>query len=208
MLKLLAMLTAGKFLFSLFLLSTFLMPAISTGNVFIDSPVENGYLQGAVTVMGGMDVKDFLSYEVSFTYDEDKPNPTWFLITKANNQVQKGTLATWDTSTITDGDYRLKVMVQLIDGQQISKIVNHLHVSNYSPVGNNGSILSATQAIPVKSAPTVQAVLPVPVDLPANPVELTRADLWTNFTRGIIYAILVFAALGIYLGLRKFSGPK
>lgn len=203
------MLTAGKFLFSLFyLLSIFFRPATSTGSVFIDSPVEGEYLQGAVTVTGGMDAKEFLSYEVSFTYDENKPNPTWFLISKANNQVQKGTIAIWDTTTITDGDYRLRVLVQLNDGSQISKIVNHLHVSNYSPVDSNGAVQSATQSVPRILAPTVQAALPVAVDLPANPAELTRVDLSISFTKGIIYTILVFAVLGVYLGLRKFYGPK
>ncbi|MHC1784159.1 MAG: hypothetical protein AB9891_15640 [Anaerolineaceae bacterium] len=202
MLKLLAMLSSGKvFLIIVLLFSSFFRPAAAGTEVFLLSPVEGEYLQGVVTISGGMDVQGFLSYETAFAYEDGREKPTWFLIKRDINQVQKGTLAVWDTSAITDGEYKLRVLVELEDGKQVEKIVNHLHVSNYSPIPG-GEAQAPTVQASSKVGGAAPAEAPVPVVLPVNPAELTRQEVSASFSRGFIGVLVLFAGVGFYLTVR------
>jgi hypothetical protein len=71
--------------------------------------------------------------EVSFAYGSDAGR-TWFLIQESQQPVSGGALATWDTTTLTDGDYDLRLLVSLKDGTQQQVVVKGLRVRNYTPV--------------------------------------------------------------------------
>jgi hypothetical protein len=208
MLKLLAMLTTGKIIFSLaFLLANLLHPAAA--EVFIQSPVEGDTLQGAVTISGGMDVKGFVSYEAAFAYDDGKDSPTWFLIRRDINQVQKGTLAVWDTTTITDGDYQVRILAHTDDGREITATAGHLHVSNYSPIKGGRIAGGLTAAAPaLQKGPSSDAPRPVEMKLPPNPAELSREQLNSSLSRGLILAAVLLGGLGLYLAARRVLHRK
>jgi len=205
MLKLLAMLKTGKILLSLGLLVINLAARPAGSEVFLLSPAEGDYLQGVVTVSGGMDVDGFLSYETSFAYEDGSDPKAWFVIKRDVNQVQKGTLALWDTTTITDGDYRLRVVVQLEDGTQLETIVRNLHVSNYSPIP---AAAEPTLQTAPRTNPTAQAEAPPPVNLPPNPAELTRDELKTGILIGLAAVLILLAAVGIYIGILRLTRKK
>ena len=58
----------------------------------------------------------------------------WFLIQYSYEPVENGTLAVWDTSTIADGNYHLRIKVLLTDGRTRETIVSQLRVRNYTAV--------------------------------------------------------------------------
>lgn len=199
MLKLLAMLTTGKALLVFGLLFGNLFNIARAGEeVFIDTPAEGEYLQGAVTISGGINVNDFSSYEAAFAYEDGREKPVWFLIRRDINQVQKGTLAVWDTTTITDGEYRIQLLVQTGDGRQLIKEVRHLHVSNYSPVPG-GISTEAAQPAAQKANNTASAVRPAPIEIPSNPAVLSENDLKSSLLKGILGALGLLLLLGLYL---------
>lgn len=197
------MLSTGKFFFTfVLLLGSLFHPAQAGDDVFIDSPVEGDYLQGAVSISGGMDVQNFTAYEAAFTYEDGRDNPAWFLIKRDINQVQKGALAVWDTTTITDGEYRIRVLVLTGEGRELVKEVRHLHVNNYSPVQGGGAAL-ATLPAGQKAAGQAPFVRPAEVTLPPNPAEISEQDLKASLLRGLGATAALFAGLGLYLLARR-----
>jgi hypothetical protein len=103
------------------------------GLVEIASPVEGEFVTGLVTVRGTADHPLFVDYDLSFSLDPD-PTDTWFNIGESvETRVIDDRLGIWDTTRITDGNYRLRLRVQSTDGGSISTVVDGLQVRNYTP---------------------------------------------------------------------------
>ena len=78
------------------------------------------------------EIVGFQSAEVAFAYGKD--NSTWFLITGSDQPVRDGVLASWDTTTIADGTYLLRVRVNTSDGEVVEVEAKDLRVRNYTPI--------------------------------------------------------------------------
>ncbi|MCC6146088.1 MAG: hypothetical protein IT308_00820 [Anaerolineaceae bacterium] len=169
------------------------------------SPKAGEVLQGVIPVAGSASGADFLSYEVSFTYDRED-SKTWFLIQQSNEPVQEGTLAVWDTTTITDGDYRLRAEIILKDGQSEELIVSGLKVRNYTPVEPQSTpdiqqhVVTAT-IDDVGVTPTSQPLMPTP--LPENPAQITSGGLAKSLLVGLGVAAGIFLLLIVYMAVRS-----
>src|SRR5512140_328286 len=81
----------------------------------ITSPGDGALLQGQVLVNGLTDLPGFASAELAFGYDPDTTG-TWFTIQTTSLPVAGGLIAAWDTNTVTDGDYVLRLRVVMVDG--------------------------------------------------------------------------------------------
>ncbi len=151
---------------------------------------------------GITDVAGFVSAEVAFTYAGDTTG-TWFLIATSNQPVNLDTLATWDTTTITDGDYILRVRVYLKDGSSLDVPVPNLRVRNYTPVETPTP--APTAILPTATPiPTLTATpFPSPTPLPTNPAILTPADVSKSIAYGGLGAVFFLIVIGVYLGLRR-----
>lgn len=169
----------------------------------VDSPKTGEILQGVIPVTGSTVVTGFRSYEVSFTYDRDD-SQTWFLIQQGGETIQGGTLAVWDTTTITDGDYRLRVQVFLENGQTEEITISGLKVRNYSAI--EAPAVSPTQATAMVITGTPAAaptLLPTPTPLPENPASITSGRLVTSLLWGLVLVLALFLLIGVYLGIRS-----
>jgi len=169
----------------------------------VESPQPGDVLKGKVSIKGSTDVLDFQSAEVSFRYEDD-PGNTWYLIQQSSEAVRDGTLAVWDTTTITDGIYRLRVSVSLSDNRTAEVDIPNLRVRNYSPVETSTpspSINVVQQPVEIKSTATV-ASYPTPTNLPDNPAQVTSVRLIFSLVQGATFTVILFVLLGIYLGLR------
>jgi len=186
----------------------------TASNSFIEAPVSGQAVQGSVVILGSIDQDRFYSYEVNFSYVQD-PTQMWFLIQESTTPVQDGILAVWDTTTITDGEYSLRLIVTRDDGTHSEDLVEDLRVRNYTPMETStptpmpptsvpGKLyISPTPAISPMPAPTSQQ--PTPTALPTNPVEITPSQMVTTYGKGAAIAIGSFALLGIYLGIRAIQ---
>ena len=177
----------------------------------ITTPAPGAVLRGPVNISGSNQVQGatFLYAEVSFSYVNDPTGP-WFLIATNDQPIEDGILATWDTTSITDGDYALRLRVFLQDGTSQDVTVADLHVRN--------DVAAATATPPVAAAdlPTFAPALPTPTDLPVsatsafapltplpdNPAALTDKSVLSTFRRGAIFAVIAFALIGIFIRLR------
>ena len=169
----------------------------------IDSPKPGEALQGVVSITGSTNVTGFQSSEISFSYDQPDNN-NWFPIQQSSEPVDNSRLATWDTTTIADGSYRIKAAVTLKDGTTLESVVGGLRVRNYSlletstpsPTKPAQSGNNANPSIPINTS------FPTPTDLPVNPAEVTSNALNSSALSGGLIAAVAFVLLGIYLGYR------
>ena len=156
------------------LLVLFLLAAQETPPLAITSPAPDELLRGQVTITGRLDFPSFLSAQLEFAYASN-PTNTWFLIQSFSAPLPDRTLANWDTTAITDGDYVLRLRASFEDGtsQEVTvpvKIGNEaLPTSTPEPAA---SPESESVLIPT---PFLIAASPTPTDLPRpTPTALPR----------------------------------
>jgi len=175
---------------------------VETSPVVITSPQSGQVIQGPVTITGTSDVPGFQSAEIAFAFAGDTSS-NWFLIQSSEQPVKNGPLGTWDTTTLTDGTYTLRLRVNLQDGKQIETTVSGLRVRNYTPVET--PTLTATPANqPTPQVPTMTSTpYPTPTLLPQNPAALTPINVYTSLRLGALCIGGFFLIFAVLLRLRK-----
>ncbi len=172
----------------------------------ISFPSPGAALQGNVAITGYTAAEGFQTAELLFAY-ADNPTGTWFLIQSSAEPVANGELSKWDTTTITDGLYQLRLVVTRSDGRQITFDVHGLRVRNYTPIETNtptpvtptATPLPGDTAIPTETpTPTISPVPPTITPLPPNPAQITGGDLRLSLAEGALLAVVIIAVLGIY----------
>ncbi len=178
----------------------------------ITAPTAGQVLQGQVAVTGTTDIPNFVSSELDFSYAADQTN-TWFLIQSSTEPADNATLGAWDTTTISDGDYQLRLRVNLSDGSFQDASVS-VKVRNYTALATATATATATQpaleiptAILLAPSPTStntpRPTPPTPTLLPTNPAVITPPDIVSGFWRGALVVVLLFAVFGILIRLRR-----
>ncbi len=182
----------------------------------ITSPTDGQVLQGQVQVNGLTDIPNFASADLAFGYDPD-PTGTWFTIQSGLPAVAGGLLATWNTATISDGDYVLRLRVTLLDGSSQEAFVK-VRVRNYTAVPTPSPAVTST-ATAVLQIPTAIVIVPsptataqpeaptaavnTPTALPPNPAGVTSAEIFSGFWRGALIVGLLVLGFGVLLRLRR-----
>ena len=174
----------------------------------IAAPLPGQALQGSVPVSGRMRLPEFRGAELSFTYQDD-PRRTWFLIKTFDEPVDDGLLTDWDTTTLTDGIYQLRLVVHREGGRQpVEILIPGLRVRNYTPIETETPAPTATPQpgdTPVPTpTPTVTST-PIPLTstpLPTNAAMISGSEIATSMGEGVLVVGLAFAVGGVYLGLR------
>jgi hypothetical protein len=182
-------------------------------DVEILSPPPGTPLQGTVAIEGNTIIEGFKSWEITFSYANDTTG-TWFLIAEGDEQVSRGELTQWDTSTITDGDYNLRLTVYLQDGRREHYLVNDLRVRNYTPIETITPTPTLTSTpftetpqpslTPSNTTQPTETPFPnTPTPLPTNPVTISERDINYSLIRGAAGALAAFVLVGLYLSVKR-----
>ncbi len=181
----------------------------------IDSPAPGEAVMGAVVIRGSNAVDGFQSYELDFTYSGD-PTQSWYLIQKNTQPIQDGIMAVWDTNSLTDGDYNLRMIIYKTDGTWSAVTVTGIQVQNYTPIDAieaiptvmDGTLEQGTSnstPVPQGNLQVEAALLPsTPTALPGNPAEISAPQVMGIFGKGAALSIGVFVLLGGYIGIRTY----
>jgi hypothetical protein len=175
----------------------------------ITSPTMGQVLQGQVSITGRSDASNFVSAEMAFAYASN-PTNTWFLISTSFQPVTNDVLATWDTTSISDGGYTLRLRVNILDGSFQDATVT-VQVRNYTAVVTPSSAPTPTELalqIPtplllIPSATPTALPLPTPTPLPPNPAAITQNEIYASLRGGALIIAGIFLAFGIFLRLRR-----
>jgi hypothetical protein len=189
-----------------------------TANISIVSPQPGDTLRGQVEIVGNMDVPNFSSAELAFSYASNPADRfAWFTIQTFPQPVTVPTIATWDTTTLTDGDYVLHLRVFLQDGSSQDVVVSDLKIRNDTPLTEDApTATESSDSITINPLPisspvgtvTVQPdpalpTFPSPTPLPVNPASVTSPAIYFNFARGALITLVLFAFFSLILRLRK-----
>ena len=175
--------------------------------VTILSPSSGQILQGTILILGEINIEEPLSVELSFSYTDDR-RETWFIIHEVEGTIPREINFEWDTTTITDGQYTLRLLVRT-DQDQIIAFVPGLRVRNYSAIETNTPVPTSTPApvdthAPTNTATMTQTPVPfTPTPLPPNPAQINTRDIGMSIGKGGIVVISIFAILGIYQYIRN-----
>jgi hypothetical protein len=155
----------------------------------ISRPEEGEILRGVVTIEGSAAHPAFISYELSFAYD---PNPTntWFpIVDDVQIPVTDGRLGLWDTTSITDGDYQLRLYVILENDSRLEAYARGLRIRN-----TTSTELQEAPEEPAITTPTPAIAAETPAST-VNPIVITQ----TSGAQKVFNSLKLGAVLGILL---------
>jgi len=122
-------------------------------------------------------------------------------------------LAIWNTASISDGDYILRLRVNLTDGtfQEVTvpiKVQNDTPISTPTLEPETATPDSITVQIPtpflLAASPTPTEVpRPTPSALPINPVSLNQNEILMSLGRGALVIMGLFIFAGLIIRVRR-----
>jgi hypothetical protein len=176
--------------------------------VQVRSPAAGQALQGIVPVYMLEPAVGFVRAEISFTYSSDLTN-TWFLIAELDEAPAGDKLIDWDTTTLTDGNYTLRLTIWRENGHLDVIIIPGLRVRNYTPIETPTPTSSPT-APPLLTpsptlvpTPTLTPIPPTATPVAKNPAQLLPLDIPRNMGRGALGVLAFFALMGGYASARR-----
>jgi hypothetical protein len=192
--------------FALLLVAAQASPAVA-----ITSPATNEILRGQVTITGKVDAPSFVSVQLDFAYALN-PTNTWFNIHTFSQLPTDSTLATWDTTSITDGDYILRLKVNFEDGTSQEATVPVKVGNDYVPTPTPKPTSTPQEDTVLIPTPFLLAASPTPTEvpratptaLPPNPVSLGQNQIYASLGRGALVILGLFALAGIIIRVRRY----
>jgi tetratricopeptide (TPR) repeat protein len=85
-------------------------------NVRIEQPADGEQLSGPVKIRGVASGKEFRSYQVQVR--PEASSGAWSTVGQGSSKVKGGSLATWNTTGLTPGKYRLRLVVVNSKGKE------------------------------------------------------------------------------------------
>lgn len=207
-------------LFILFILITIQIgPLVSaqeqdTSTVEITSLRAGEAIRGIVRIVGNTAVDGFVSWELTFSYTNDTTG-TWFIIAEGDELIEDGTLTEWDTTTITDGNYKLRLTVFLEAGRRSHFVLPDIRVRNYTPIETDTSTPTLTptpfsvtpqpsSSPTITQMPTNTPIPNTPTPLPTNPLVFSASKVSGSLVRGATGAMAFFVIIGLYGTIKKW----
>jgi hypothetical protein len=99
----------------------------------ITAPADGQQLQGTISVVGSANHPDFNRYELAFG-PEPNPNDAWQVFNTGQQPVDNNVLGVWNTNTVADGTYSLRLRVVRKDSNYDEAYVRGLRVVNQQPI--------------------------------------------------------------------------
>ena len=189
--------------------------------VQITSPEMNTELRGMVPILGSASIPGFQFYKVEFGIGPDPSN--WAVIGLHDTPVINGQLEVWNTNSVPDGLYTLRLHAVRQDGNYDEFVVRQLIVANTRPTSTPTATAAPTSAMTPTPRPTNT---PAPtqtlqiisraedLQLPTATQTLGRPEnaesplgdtrnLGQSFVTGALAMGIVFVVLGVVFGLRR-----
>lgn len=117
----------------------------------ITAPTEGQELQGVVTITGSANHPEFDRYELAYG-PEPNPNDAWQPFSANQQPVANNVLGVWDTASVGDGTYSLRLRVVRKDSNYDEAFIRGLRVINQQARSTPTS--SAAEASPTPEATT------------------------------------------------------
>jgi hypothetical protein len=182
------------------------LPESQLDIVRITSPNEGEILQGNIYIEGTVSGSTFQFAEISFQYQDSKSS-NWFEIGTIDSPIVDDTIGIWDTSTIADGIYRIKVVAHYENDRTQEAIVNNLDIRNYTALGPSAtdepSVNELDESESQVTATPVVPTITVPTPMPKNEMVVTKTQFFLTLLQGAIFGVLFLAVIVIFVIIRR-----
>jgi len=126
----------------------------------ITSPVENAVVRGTVPIVGVAIANDFWKFEVYFGPDPN-PGEQWTFIGAVHEKpVSDGLLEAWQTDSIPDGRYMVRLRVVNRTGNYQDFVVRGIQVANAAPTATPLPTLTPVPTPTITPAATPTFMIP------------------------------------------------
>lgn len=218
--------------FFLFLITLLILTGsqVARAQSGITYPPETEVLRGSVQIKGTAAHPDFWKYELAAA---PQGTQNWFNITLNESPVDNGVLGIWDTRTVSDGPYTIRLRVVRRDGNYDEFFVQKVTVANAAPVATPTPETTPTPTVtPTPKPPTATPVqltpdIPTPTPVPTATADAGAAaadnggnngdnagggasaivDLLVQmkdaFLKGALYVLLAFIVVGVFFGIKN-----
>lgn len=185
--------------------------AVQDPGAAITSPKPGEVLRGEINIIGSTDTPNFISAQLDFSYASDQTG-TWFPLQALSQPVFDSPLYTWDTASITDGDYILRLRVFTADGT-VQEVTVPIKIQNDAVPTPTLAPTATVEALnPQIPTPFLLAASPTPTDvpqptptaMPTNPASLDQTEIYTSLGRGALVILGLFAFASLILRIRRF----
>ena len=179
--------------------------------IAITFPLPGEVLRGEVSITGTTDDPNFLSAQLDFSYASN-PTNTWFPLQAFSQPVTDSAFTVWNTASIRDGDYILRLRVNFLDNttQEITipvSIRNDVPFSTPTVVStstpNTVEVQIPTPFLLAESPTPTAPPRPTPTALPTNPASLAQTAIYASLGRGALVIIGLFILSGLIIRLRR-----
>ncbi|MBL8051623.1 MAG: hypothetical protein JNM46_10415 [Anaerolineales bacterium] len=186
---------------------TFLI-LIQTTDVGITSPQNGETIRGQIQILGSMDYPTFASAELAFSFASNSGD-TWFPIQTFSQPLTDSNLAVWDTTSVTDGDYNLRLRITLQDGTFLDFIITDLKIRNQeiptaTPTPTELPTFNNQTPTPRIISPT-EIILSFPTStlLPPNPASITANSIYKIFGQSALVVLVLFVLFSLLIRFRR-----
>ena len=194
------------------------------GGSGISYPPETEVVQGVIEIQGTAVHPEFWKYELAAA---PFGTQNWFNLGVSESQVQSNVLGAWDTRTVPDGVYTLRLRVVRQDGNFDEYFTQRVQVANSQPVATPTLVATLTPTVtPTAKPPTATPVvltpeIPTPtLSAPATATPDVAAAAGDSggasglsigslssraasaFVSGAEIVLGVFLAIGIFFGVK------
>jgi hypothetical protein len=164
----------------------------------IDSPSSDETVSGIVEIRGAAAAPGMMRFRVEFGYDPD-PTGTWFLILEGTEPVQNGALAVWDTTSVSEGEYALRLAAYFADGSIREVITRGLHLRRENPPAAISAVEAVTPIAPdTGSYAKPAAAFPAPTAVFIAEPSAMGGAAFTQMVPPVIGAGLAVLGFGLY----------
>lgn len=176
--------------------------------VRILNPQPGDALQGQVTLRIQNSLPSTQFNGIYFGYAQQPATNATFPIWESTQPLPNQLEITWDTTTLTDGNYTLRVYILRRDGTPLEITVPNLRIRNYSPIETPTPTAAPTrdpQNTAATPTPTLTTTPPpaTGTPLPTNPVTLQPQQINRSLTIGALLALIAILLHTLYSSLRR-----
>lgn len=171
----------------------------------IETPAAGEAVQGLVRFSASIPNPDNRGGSLSFRY-AGFPDANWFPIWQSEQPLVSGELTVWDTTTITDGTYDVRLQILLGNGELDESLAAGIRVRNYTPVETTTPAPTLTIApdrtnTPLPPTATRQAEPPTPAPTLINSASLSEDQVYRTMLAAGAGVMGVFLITGLYFGI-------
>jgi hypothetical protein len=151
-------------------------PTLQEAAPVIAQPAENSAVRDVVQIIGSATHPQFQRYELYYAPFPVPSDQAWIFIGDAKfNQQPLGLLGTWDSRSVPDGSYALRVRVVKQDGNYLDSGTRRVLVANTRPLPSPTPSETSTPEPEPTELPTVAAPSPtIVVAVPTIAVPTVR----------------------------------